>query len=476
MRLLICLLIAFAGLVAPAADAQPTYGDKELLAPFTAQSLATEDLRIIQLGLALSQDYNGMLDGQWGPASADALTRFSAREFDDIPRLSHAALAAFIAIDTVATDGWSIKTIINPGLSMLFPSEKARLEPDSPNFTNWSVLDHNIGISIGVLDRDTASGTHSFTLRRHAGRNAPYSLRGNGLMVTSVVTATGDLLYARSDFVRGAWITTLISAGPRETGWFQAITGSISVNPGVPLNVVRGGRLDRAILEIIEVINTSGEPEGRPAPIPRNDDTTWSGTGFFVSTSGEVLTNAHVVEGCRSLQVGGTDAQVIAQQPDLDLALLRTGRTSRAAVFAAAPARLNSDVTVIGFPLSGILGGINVTRGAVSALNGLDHNLAQFQITAPVQPGNSGGPVLDSTGAVVGVVVSKLNAGLVARQVGDIPQNVNFAIRGEMAKLFLSQSGIIPVIETSPKALSPEEIAEQGAAISVQVTCTDGEG
>lgn len=94
-----------------------------------------------------------------------------------------------------------------------------------------------------------------------------------------------------------------------------------------------------------------------------------------------------------------------------------------------------------------------------------------MQISAPVQPGNSGGPVLNSRGAVVGVVVSKLDAVRVAEVIGDIPQNVNFAIRGEIAKLFLFQNGVEPVIESRVDALSPVGLAEKASGFTVFVGC-----
>src|SRR4029077_18418126 len=87
------------------------------------------------------------------------------------------------------------------------------------------------------------------------------------------------------------------------------------------------------------------------------------------------------------------------------------------------------EIIVIGFPLKGLLSSApTITTGIVSSLAGLRDDRTRFQISAPVQPGNSGGPVLDKSGNVVGMVVSKLNVLRIARMTGDIPQNVNFAI------------------------------------------------
>lgn len=96
-----------------------------------------------------------------------------------------------------------------------------------------------------------------------------------------------------------------------------------------------------------------------------------------------------------------------------------------------------------GFPLPTVLqNGLNVTVGNVSSLAGFGGNSALLQMTAPVQPGNSGGPLLDRAGNVVGVIVSKLDALEIMKATGDIPQNINFAVQGTIARLFLEAQGL----------------------------------
>ncbi len=102
-------------------------------------------------------------------------------------------------------------------------------------------------------------------------------------------------------------------------------------------------------------------------------------------------------------------------------------------------------MVAVGFPLPGLLASeANVTTGTVSALAGIGNDTRFLQMTAPVQPGNSGGPLLDLEGRVVGVVVSKLDALKVASATGDIPQNVNFAIKAGVVRSFLDASGVAP--------------------------------
>lgn len=169
----------------------------------------------------------------------------------------------------------------------------------------------------------------------------------------------------------------------------------------------------------------------------------------------------------------GMPAAVLARSDEFDLALLKmtVAFDKQVAVFSAAPARLNSDVTAVGYPYAGLLGGLNVTRGAVSALKAPGGNCTTMQITAPVQRGNSGGPLLASDGEVVGVVVSKLDAQKVAEVTGDLPQNINFAIRGEIATLFLAQNGVDPRLSLSDNPLPPEAIAQKAQGFTTFIEC-----
>lgn len=208
-------------------------------------------------------------------------------------------------------------------------------------------------------------------------------------------------------------------------------------------------------------------PGPNPGPNPGQRGRVNSGTGFVVA-EGRVLTNSHVVEQCTRVSARTADgrqlpAQVTARDAALDLALLTVPRDAGPPLaFRETPAvRRGDEVVTYGFPLSGLLSsGPTLTRGDVSALAGLRDDQDQLQISAPVQPGNSGGPLLDRAGNVVGVIVSKLNAQRVAERTGDIPQNVNFAIRGERAVAFLRRNGVSPRLAVSGTERPAAEVGE----------------
>jgi serine protease Do len=203
----------------------------------------------------------------------------------------------------------------------------------------------------------------------------------------------------------------------------------------------------------------------------------YSGTGFFVSTAGHVLTNNHVIEACsnidvRMVGVAPSPASVAARDKVNDLAIIETSIQPPGFPAFRSQVRVGESVAVFGFPLGDILSSAgNFTVGIVAAITGLADDSRMVQISAPVQPGNSGGPVLDKSGNVVGLVVSKLNALNVAAATKDIPQNVNFAIKSSAAVNFLNSNGIEAEQELRNSELPTESIAEVAKTFTVKITC-----
>lgn len=168
-----------------------------------------------------------------------------------------------------------------------------------------------------------------------------------------------------------------------------------------------------------------------------------SGSGIIVSNEGHVLTAAHVVAGASSVKIltaqGTQTASVLRIDEANDLAALKlaAGTYPALPVVPSRRIRLGQTVATIGFPNVEIQGfSPKVTRGEISSLNGIGDDPRAWQISVPVQPGNSGGALLDENGNMIGVVVSKLGLKAV-RATGDIPQNVNYAVKSTYALALL---------------------------------------
>jgi S1-C subfamily serine protease len=208
-----------------------------------------------------------------------------------------------------------------------------------------------------------------------------------------------------------------------------------------------------------------------------NPDAT--GSGFVVTSDGYIVTNRHVVASCRTVTVkadsaASVNARVVAIHPRDDLAVVRAEATfdSTAGFRVGAPVRPGDDVVAVGYPFAGLLADEpNVTTGSVSALAGLHNNPEILQMSAPVHQGSSGGPLFDASGNVVGVVVTKLNARIVAEETGDLPQNVNFALKGEIARGFLEQLAVHYRTAASTAHLSNADVGDIGRRVTVLVAC-----
>ncbi len=209
--------------------------------------------------------------------------------------------------------------------------------------------------------------------------------------------------------------------------------------------------LERRLSSVDQYRAQSMTRDWRAGNIPLGDEVIaakeFFGTGFVVSTDGVLVTNAHVVRNCTHITVGRGrgSATIIGTDVVNDLALLRSEHAMPVAlpIRSGSPAKLGESVVVFGFPLAELLASNgNLVEGTVSATVGYKNNAKTFQISAPIQPGNSGAPVFDRQGNVIGIVVSKLDAISVARATKDIPQNVNFAIHTSPLRSLLDVYGI----------------------------------
>ena len=270
----------------------------------------------------------------------------------------------------------------------------------------------------------------------------------------------------------------------------QSRLAALGYDPG-PIDGVSGQLTSAAIRKFQR--DTNLPPDGKPTEellgqlnlvismarqLAKEPELTGSGSGFFVNEEGYIVTNNHVIDGCKAIKLSESgktyDVEIYAVDKYNDLALLKAPAVipSVAVLSTSSGVKLGEKVMTAGYPLRGLIGsGLNVTTGIVSSLSGPGDDKRFVQITAPVQPGNSGGPLLDLSGHVIGVVVAKLDALKVVKVTGDIPANVAFGLKGVLVRAFLDLNGIAYQSATSSASVGETAAAQNAEKFTVAVEC-----
>jgi S1-C subfamily serine protease len=216
----------------------------------------------------------------------------------------------------------------------------------------------------------------------------------------------------------------------------------------------------------------------KPVPLFEGQRLRGTGTGFFITDTGTILTNWHVIDKCKGISftpAGGKAlvTELVASDKSKDLALLR-------APFAPAGVAsfrflqqldLSEDVFVVGYPLHGkvAIKPILVSGYVSAAENG--PRPGRYPMKIDVRRGNSGGPVLDRAGRVVGVVVAKVNTLDVYAATGRLIQNIGIAIRLSVAMDFMREHGVMIMESPTRSPLTEAEIFTKAHQFVGQVGC-----
>ena len=201
-----------------------------------------------------------------------------------------------------------------------------------------------------------------------------------------------------------------------------------------------------------------------------------SGSGFAVSSSGHVITNHHVIEGCQKVKIHhkgeAIAATIITYDLKNDLALLKGNfRPSTVLPLSADSPEILQDVIVAGYPFGRrVSTSIKVTRGIISALTGIENNFSEIQIDAALQPGNSGGPIVDDRGNVVGVAVSRLDKKWALKRFGSLPENTNFGVKTSVVRSILESSNI-SIPGHSRSSISKSKLAKMISGGTYYLSC-----
>ena len=193
-----------------------------------------------------------------------------------------------------------------------------------------------------------------------------------------------------------------------------------------------------------------------------------SGTGFFVSNNGHIITNDHVIVGCRNVTITKdgkyVEVNVLAYDEKNDLAILKANlRPKKFYKISKKDPQLMDDVVIAGYPLGNkVSTSIKTTKGSVTSLSGIGNNFSEFQTDAALNKGNSGGPIIDKGGNVIGVAVAKI------QQEG--VEGFNFGIKSSVLKSF-TESNNLRLITASRSRISQNQLTDLVTEGTVYIDC-----
>jgi S1-C subfamily serine protease len=219
------------------------------------------------------------------------------------------------------------------------------------------------------------------------------------------------------------------------------------------------------LLFFVTSCTTTNQLNNSSSPLEIKTGDTATGTGFLFSSSDYVITSYHVVHGSKSISVRLTngeriDATIAIKDTNNDIAILKLSKppTSRQNIITlgdSTSVKTGDRVFTYGFPLVDLLGHQEprYSEGFINSLSGMSNDPRLFQVSIPIQPGNSGGPVFNEKGELIGIATSSIDTEQTKKVFGAIPQNVNFAIKSayinsllpNLPDTFIKQKGIVPV-------------------------------
>ena len=429
-------------------DAAPADAPDILVTDFDAAGLAPDERRLVQLALVSTGDYADRLDGVWGANSQRALDAWARREFDDLPLGLYAAVLMVSFLDRIETEGWAHVEIPGRGAGITLPLARLRAMESVGDGRRW--FDTSGGrLSVEMIAQDTREAVATHAARDAAIAEAAWTIRSGDLMVTAGRLADGGVFHLRSEREGDVWSTFHLVGDAEDFGTLNLAVASLEQTAPLRWTLPEGGALEMLIAESVALLGAPDvgmpvppEPVSRP---PDGGDLLGSGTGFYLGAR-LLVTARHVIDGCgRVTLADGTDLTLAAVDADLDVAVLTTARPSTTwlRMTDGPGSRLGQSVHAVGFPYYSLTGtAMHLTSGNVSALAGMDDDPRFVSFTAPVQPGNSGGPLIDRGGAVAGVVIARLSDTYIVETTGTVPQNINFALSSAELRGFLDRNGL----------------------------------
>ena len=424
--------------------------------------LTRDERRELQVALKWAGFYDAAIDGAFGRGTRSSMAEWQAAEGYEVTGvLTTRQRAALMKQYNAVLDGLGLEMVRDDkaGIEMLVPLAIMEFDRYEPPFAHYKATG-DMGARLLMIsqegDRATLYGLYDImqTLEivplegaRERGRDS-FTLTGQN---DKIVSHTEARLI--DDAVKGFTLVWPANDETRRARVLEEIRASFATLPGALDPAAGGGAVQN--LDLV-----SGLEVRRPR---------LSRTGFFISGTGAVLTTAEAVENCGRITLDSDqEARVLRADPAANFAVLEPAEPLvpvRHARFATAGVPLQSEVVVAGFSYDGLLGAPTLTYGTLAEARGLNGEADQRRLALAPQPGDAGGPVFDTSGAVMGMLLPELD--------GDrkLPEGTSFALDGGALRDKLAAAGLTLETGSGGATLDPEALSRQAFEMTVLVSC-----
>lgn len=424
--------------------------------------LSREERADLQIALQWAGYYNGAIDAAFGRGTRGSMAAWQDQNgFESTGILTTRQRALLIGQYNAVLDGLGLRTVqdTEAGISMKLPAGVVSLDRYESPFAHYTAtgdIDATVLLISQRGDSKTLGGLYDImqTLdivpeegERRLGQDA-FQLIGQDARRISHTQA-----WLKDGEIKGFTLIWPTGDEERRIRLLGEMQESFARLPGVlPASA---GALDNQSIDLIS---------GLEIRKPR-----LSRSGFYVDRSGTVVTTAEVVQGCSRITLDQVyDAQVIAEDAALGIAVLRPVQTlapMSVAAFQLSIPRLQSDVAVAGYSYGGMLGAPTLTFGRLADVKGLNGEAAQKRLALNALEGDAGGPVVDATGGVLGMLLPAPREG---RQ---LPDGVSFAANADAVARVLTAAGITPAAADASDHMAAEALTRKASGMTVLVSC-----
>ncbi|MDJ0827016.1 MAG: serine protease [Rhodobacter sp.] len=419
----------------------------------------------LQIALQWFGFYQGAIDAAFGPGTRNSMAAWQgSKGYEQTGVLTTRQRAELLGEYEAVLASLDLQPVRDEtaGIELELPRAMVAFDRYDPPFAHYNAIDDS-GVTVLLIsqmgDEATLLGLYDImqTLEivpldgARERRANSFTLTGENERITSYTYAVlGD------GAVKGFTLIWPAGDDKRREVALKAMRDSFAPIRGAVLPEAVG---DGTLEQSIDLI--SGLQIRRPIT---------SRSGFYIDAAGSVLTTAQAVEGCERITLDETyAATVAASDAELGLALLRPAEALAPvdyARFQAAIPRLKSEVAVSGYSFEGLLGAPTLTFGTLADIKGLQGEATVKRLALAASPGDAGGPVFDTSGSVLGML-------LPAERTGGrvLPEDVSFATDAEAIATFLSNSGNAPAASDRADQMSAEDLTRLAANLTVLVSC-----